>query len=213
MIENVRLAFQGIWAHKMRSFLTMLGIIIGIASIISIVSTIKGTNDQIKQNLIGSGKNTVKVRLSEGGYEWTPDYGGLPAGLIPVPQKAMEEIEKLEGAAGATAYNSRYISEGIYYNDKSVSSLYLYGIDSSYMKVAGFRVKTGRPFMQADYDEFRTVMLLDSVASKTLFGEENPVGKEVEIKGNPFTVIGVVEDTNRFEPNIESVEPLTLTGE
>ena len=51
MIENIRLSFQGIWAHKMRSFLTMLGIIIGIASIISIVSTIKGTNEQIKQQL------------------------------------------------------------------------------------------------------------------------------------------------------------------
>ena len=46
MLENVRLSFQGIWSHKMRSFLTMLGIIIGIASIISIVSTIKGTNVQ-----------------------------------------------------------------------------------------------------------------------------------------------------------------------
>ena len=61
MIENIRLSFQGIWSHKMRSFLTMLGIIIGIASIISIVSTIKGTNEQIKKNLIGSGTNTMEM--------------------------------------------------------------------------------------------------------------------------------------------------------
>ena len=66
MLENVRLSFQGIWSHKMRSFLTMLGIIIGIASIISIVSTIKGTNEQIKQNLIGAGNNNVTVRLKQG---------------------------------------------------------------------------------------------------------------------------------------------------
>ena len=59
MVENIRLSFQGIWAHKLRSFLTMLGIIIGIASIISIVSTIKGTNEQIKMNLIGEGDNVV----------------------------------------------------------------------------------------------------------------------------------------------------------
>ena len=51
MLENIRLAFQGIWSHKMRSFLTMLGIIIGIASIIAIVSTIKGTSEQIKEDL------------------------------------------------------------------------------------------------------------------------------------------------------------------
>ena len=53
MLENLRLAFRGIWTHKLRSFLTMLGIIIGIAAIIAIVSTIEGTNQQIKQNLIG----------------------------------------------------------------------------------------------------------------------------------------------------------------
>ena len=63
MLENIRLSFQGIWSHKMRSFLTMLGIIIGIAAIIAIVSTIQGTNEQIKQNLIGAGTNTVKIQL------------------------------------------------------------------------------------------------------------------------------------------------------
>ena len=57
MFENIQLAFQGVFGHKLRSFLTMLGIIIGIASIITIISTIKGTNEQIKQNLIGSGSN------------------------------------------------------------------------------------------------------------------------------------------------------------
>ena len=68
MFENIRLSFRGIWSHKMRSFLTMLGIIIGIASIISIVSTIKGTNEQIKQNLIGSGNNTVRIELQREDY-------------------------------------------------------------------------------------------------------------------------------------------------
>ena len=58
MLENIRLSFQGVWSHRLRSFLTMLGIIIGIAAIIAIVSTIKGTNEQIKKNLIGSGTNT-----------------------------------------------------------------------------------------------------------------------------------------------------------
>ena len=70
MIENIRLSFQGIWSHKMRSFLTMLGIIIGIASIISIVSTIKGTNEQIKKNLIGSGTNTVQIQMYQGDYQY-----------------------------------------------------------------------------------------------------------------------------------------------
>ena len=69
MLENIRLSFRGIWSHKMRSFLTMLGIIIGIAAIIAIVSTIQGTNEQIEKNLIGSGSNNVKVTLQKDGYD------------------------------------------------------------------------------------------------------------------------------------------------
>ena len=66
MLENISLSFIGILSHKVRSLLTMLGIIIGIASIIAIVSTIKGTNEQIKNNLIGAGNNTVNITLYQG---------------------------------------------------------------------------------------------------------------------------------------------------
>ena len=74
MLENIRLSFIGIWSHKMRSLLTMLGIIIGIAAIIAIVSTIKGTNDQIKNQIIGSGNNAVVVQLYEGSAAIDPQY-------------------------------------------------------------------------------------------------------------------------------------------
>ena len=84
MLENIRLSLQGILSHKVRSILTMLGIIIGIAAIIAIVSTIKGTNEQIKNNLIGAGNNTVSVQLYQGDspydftYQSAPDGGHLP---------------------------------------------------------------------------------------------------------------------------------------
>ena len=76
MFENIRLAFQGIWSHKMRSFLTMLGIIIGIASIISIVSTIRGTSEMLKQNLIfivGKAQGVINLSRMVG------DVGSLSA--------------------------------------------------------------------------------------------------------------------------------------
>ena len=69
MLENINLAFQGVWSHKLRSFLTMLGIIIGIAAIITIVSTIQGTNEQIKENLIGAGNNVVTVEPYQNGQQ------------------------------------------------------------------------------------------------------------------------------------------------
>ena len=80
MLENINLAFQGVWSHKLRSFLTMLGIIIGIAAIITIVSTIQGTNEQIKQNLIGAGNNVVRVQLTQDGNEISLDYSDIPQG-------------------------------------------------------------------------------------------------------------------------------------
>ena len=78
MLENINLAFQGVWSHKLRSFLTMLGFIIGIAAIITIVSTIQGTNEQIKQNLIGAGNNVVRVQLTQDGNQVELGYMTLP---------------------------------------------------------------------------------------------------------------------------------------
>ncbi len=88
MFENIILSFKGILSHKVRSFLTMLGIIIGIAAIIAIVSTIKGTNEQIKKNnLIGAGNNTVKVSLYKGEWEMDLQYENVPEGVPLFPMK------------------------------------------------------------------------------------------------------------------------------
>ena len=114
MIENIRLSFQGIWAHKMRSFLTMLGIIIGIASLISIVSTIKGTNEQIKKNLIGEGDNVVDIYLSDNGSEYQIEYQGIPEGVPVISQEQKEKILDLKEVENATLYQSRQYASGIY---------------------------------------------------------------------------------------------------
>ena len=92
MLENIRLSFQGLWSHKMRSFLTMLGIIIGIAAIIAIVSTIKGTNEQIKENLIGSGENTVNVRLYQGDFTYEMEYNGVPDGVPVISEETKGKL-------------------------------------------------------------------------------------------------------------------------
>ena len=95
MFENIRLSFRGIWAHKMRSFLTMLGIIIGIAAIIAIVSTIKGTNEQIKQNLVGAGENTVEISLYQGEWEYEMEYNGIPEGVPLVADEVVEQLKEI----------------------------------------------------------------------------------------------------------------------
>ena len=103
MLENIRLAFQGVWSHKMRSMLTMLGIIIGIAAIITIVSTIKGTNEQIKENLIGAGNNVVTVQLNENGYPFDATWSDIPSCVRPITEQTRQELEQLDGSACSTA--------------------------------------------------------------------------------------------------------------
>lgn len=207
MFENIRLAFQGIWSHKMRSFLTMLGIIIGIAAIIAIVSTITGTNEEIKNKLVGSGNNTVEVNLSQGGYDMT-FYSAeeIPWGIPTVSQETKDEILELKEVEAVTTYSSRYISEGIYYQNTALTDIMMMGIDTSYFDTCNYMVKSGRGFMDDDYTLYRKVMIVDEIAADNLFKKENPLGKTVEVSGTPFTVVGVVKEASEFKPEITSIE-------
>ena len=205
MLENIRLAFAGIWSHKMRSFLTMLGIIIGIASIISIVSTIRGTNEQIKQNLIGAGNNNVDVRLFQGEYEYDT-YQGIPDGISILTDELKNQIMELDGVKNATFYNRRSWVDGIMYKEMSLDSGSMYGIDRNFLQTKGYVVKTGRGFVEDDYTQRRKVALLDDTAAQTLFADKNPVGCTLEIQGEPFIVVGSVCKSDAFEPVINSME-------
>ena len=206
MFENIRLSFQGIWSHKMRSFLTMLGIIIGIASIISIVSTIKGTNEEIKNNLVGSGNNTVEVVLYQSGYTYTIDSeSSIPSGIPEVTQEVCDQIRALDSVANVTCYNERQYTDGVFYLNTSVNSVSVRGIDTNYFDTAGYTVRTGRNFIEDDFTNFRKVLVIDQNAANSLFMNENPIGKTIEISKMPFTVIGVVDQVKKFTPTITSV--------
>ncbi len=205
MFENIRLAFGGIWSHKMRSFLTMLGIIIGIASIISIVSTIRGTNEQIKQNLIGAGNNNVDVKLSQGESEYYMDQG-IPANVMVANDEQKEKIRTLDGVKSATFYNRRSWVDGITYQDISLDGGSMYGVDQDFLRTKGYVVQNGRGFVEKDYTGIRKVALLDDVAVQTLFPGENPVGKTLEVRGEPFTIVGCIRKSDAFEPVINSME-------
>ena len=204
MIENIRLAFQGIWGHKMRSVLTMLGIIIGIAAIITIVSTIQGTNEQIKENLIGAGNNVVTVQLNQSGYSYDMTWSGLPAGVRVITEDTRTELEEISGVEKVSLYTSRNYTQDLYYLNAQFNGE-LYGIDEHYLNVYGYQVKTGRGFTQKDYDHFRKVALVDTNAVTTLFGGENPVGKSIEVRSEVFTVVGVVALSEEFAPTINSL--------
>lgn len=209
MIENVRLSFQGIWAHKLRSFLTMLGIIIGIASIISIVSTIKGTNEQIKQNLIGAGNNVVRVQLYRQDYDYSYEIGseGIPDGIPQVSDDTLESILALPNVQSAAAYNRRTsYSNSFYFGSTELSGCEVYGIDNDYFTTCGYTVKRGRNFIRRDFQQYKPVAIIDSDTAKLLFQGEEPVGQTIEYNSIALTIVGVVEEVEVFEPVINSLD-------
>ncbi len=206
MLENVRLSFQGIWSHKMRSFLTMLGIIIGIAAIISIVSTIKGTNEEIKNSLIGAGNNAVNIQINQQGYPLTIySSSDIPFGIPEVTEETKQAILDLDSVENMTSYKERQSPDSIFYQDKAMSSGCIRGIDTSYFETAGYVIKTGRNFVDEDYTEFRKVLIIDTNAAKALFEDESPIGKTIEIGKQPYTVIGVAAQANTYEPTITNL--------
>ena len=188
MLENIRLSFRGIWSHKMRSFLTMLGIIIGIAAIIAIVSTIQGTNEQIEKNLIGSGSNNVKVTLQKDGYDMDLSYDTAPAGVTEVSAATLDSIKELDHVQNAALYRTRQASNAVYYLNTALSGGNITGVDDGYFDTESYKVMKGRGFSKNDY------------------AGESALGKTVEIQGYPFTVVGVVTEKDSYDLVINSID-------
>ena len=209
MRENIGLAFQGIWGHKMRSVLTMLGIIIGIASIITIVSTIQGTNEQIKENLIGAGNNVVTVEPYQNGQQLDFSWNSVPQGIRQITEDTRQELEKISGAEKVSLYYSRNYSQNLFYQNTQFNGK-LYGIDENYLSVYGYQVKSGRGFTQGDFDNCRKVALVDTTAATSLFGGIDPVGKSLEIQNDVYIVTGVVAQSKEFAPVINSMKDYQL---
>lgn len=206
MLENIRLSFQGIWAHKMRSFLTMLGIIIGIAAIIAIVSTIKGTSEQIKDNLVGSGNNVVQVQIYESDWVYRSGDSQTPKGVPIIDDSIRQQITDIDEVAEVAAYRMGNMYEGINYKNNAMEGSTLVGVDNNYFSVMGFRLNRGRYFLDNPKETFKKEVILDQKACDSLFNGEYPIGETLEIKGDAYVVVGIVEEIDEFKPKIESLE-------
>lgn len=204
--EYIRMAFSGIWAHKLRSVLTMLGIIIGIASIIAISSTIMGINEQIKQNLIGAGNNAVTVKLYQGDMEYSMDYMPIPDGVPIYDEEVLNEVCDIPEVKSASFFHQRSTYGSISYGGTTLEGGMLYGIDNNYLDVYGYELRSGRCIVDADYSEFKKIALIDENVAGNLFPSASPLGEIIEIMGEPFVVVGVVGQKSDFKPTITSMD-------
>ena len=210
MLENISLSLRGIWSHKMRSFLTMLGVIIGIASIIAIVSIVEGTNQKLEKSLVGSGNNVTSVQLCQD--SWPYDFTSLPTGVPVVNDSELEEMSQIDGVESVTAYRQRNDWNAVFYLDKGLSNSYINGITGNYFETMQYSISQGRNFNEDDYTVGRKVAIVDSGAVDSLFDGADPIGKVIEVKGEPFVIVGVVEDDNAEKVEYDSIDEYYMYG-
>ena len=186
LMEAFRMSVSAIVAHKMRSLLTMLGIIIGITSVVSVVALGNGSQQKILENIRGIGTNTMTIFNGNG-------FG----------DRRSRHIQNLKISDANTLSKQSYIqsvtpntsSSGILVvGNKSFTSANLYGIGEQYFDVEGLKLKQGRLLTEDDVDQSNQVVVLDESAKKAIFANENPLGKTVIFNKRPFRVIGVVSD-------------------
>lgn len=206
MFENIRISFQGIWAHKMRSLLTMLGIIIGIGALIAIVSTIKGTSEQIKNSII-SKDNVLRIKLMDGSWEYYSSEGSMAEGVGEISKEIIEEIKQIKEIENIATYKSGQI--GLSYKGVLTEGAIAYGIDETYFDVDSYKLVRGRLFTPKDISTNKKFVILTKKSQKDFGLGKNPIGQIIEIKGEPFVVIGIVEKEEK-KKKIDSLSELDI---
>lgn len=190
-VEAFKMSVQAIMAHKMRSLLTMLGIIIGIASVVSVVALGNGSEKKILADISAMGTNTISIFPGRG-------FGDRRSGRIKtLTIDDAKVIAKQSYVASATPQTT---SGGTltYRNTDLTASLY--GVGEQYFDVRGLKLESGRLFDEGDVKEDAQVVVIDQNTKEKLFGADvNPLGKTVLFNKRPLTVIGVMEkEENSF---------------
>lgn len=188
--EACKMSIQAIIAHKMRSLLTMLGIIIGIAAVVSVVALGKGSQEKILENINSMGTNTISIFPGKG-------FGDRRSGRIKTLKVSdSEAIAKLSYVESTTP--SVGSSGTLTYRNTDLSAS-MNGAGSQYFDVRGLKLAKGRLFNDEDVHNNAQVVVIDDNTAKKLFSETEPLGKILLFKKRPLTVIGVLKkDDNSF---------------
>ena len=184
-----KIAIRAIAANKMRSFLTALGIIIGIASVITMLAIGQGTKRSIQANISEMGSNMIMI--SPGA-----DFrGGVRQDASSMETLKMEDYEAIkEGCTYVNAVSPMVQSSGqfIYGNNNAPSSIY--GVNQDYLEIRQISVSDGEMFTDADIKTSAKVCVLGQTVVDNLFGDgSDPIGKVIRFKSIPFRVVGVLK--------------------
>lgn len=185
--EAFKVALQAMRSNISRTFLTMLGIIIGVFSVIALIAVVSGLRAEIVNEVQSLGSNNIIVNSG------TSSTFGIGSSIVQtqdvITDKDVEDVSKLDGIDSATPMNAAIAKYA--YKDKTVSNFTL-GRAPIAFTLSFLRMTKGEPFTQEDYDQKKhVVVLMDELASE-LFGDEDPIGKTITIDGQEYTVLGTV---------------------
>jgi putative ABC transport system permease protein len=188
-IESIIIALRSLFANKLRSSLTMLGIIIGVGSVITLMSVGRGAETSITSSYEQMGTNLLQV------VPRSADVEGL-AGLSPsfsTPSLTLDDAKALERVRSITAIapvNENFVK--ITYEGEDKTSI-IHGTTPEYLRVMAFSLASGQFISERQIGTRDMVVVLGSEVAHDLFGSADPIGKVAKIKGYRFTVIGVLE--------------------
>ena len=186
--ETVRLAFQAIFRNALRSFLTMLGVVIGVAAVIAMVTVGQGSTDQVTQDVAKLGTNLLMVRPGQ------PQQGPQSSdGVAPAfDARDVEAIQaQVTGVRAAAPANTRTMTAILGAQNYSTSVI---GTDSRYLEARDMPVALGRAFYESELRTGAAVCLLGETVRRELFGAGDPIGQSFRLKAISCRVIGVMEE-------------------
>ena len=197
--ESFRMSVQAILAHKMRSLLTMLGIIIGIASVVSVVALGRGSQQKILQDISAMGTNTISIYPGSG-------FGDRRAGRIRTLSVAdANTLAQQQYVASVTPSTST--SGTITYRNTDLTAQ-LYGAGEQYFDVRGIKLAEGRFFDADDVHQNNQVVVIDQNTKDKLFGRNSqPLGQVLLFNKRPLTVVGITQkDDSPFSGGSDSLQ-------
>ncbi|MBE9473900.1 MAG: ABC transporter permease [Chloroflexi bacterium] len=185
-----QIASKGLTKNKLRSLLTMLGVIIGVAAVIIMISISSGTEAAIEEQITGLGTNLVFVQssFSRGGFG---REGGGPSGGL-VYDDAFAIAEEINGVTAVVVEQNS--SETVKVGDTTLEDVAILGTTADFPSVRDMAIESGRYFNQTDIDRTQKVAVLGSTLAEELFGDTPPVGQLVTVGNTKLTVVGVFEE-------------------
>lgn len=188
MSSYLKLALKALFLNKVRSLLTMLGIIIGVGSVIILTSLVGGLEKQIKQTFESLGTNTLFIFAGNVG-----SGGGGPTGAA-VNKLRFDMVDKLKIISGVSQTSAIVeLSGNAVYGNKELKNVRVSAVDSNFDSLYSLNIVSGRFISPSEVSGGKMVVVIGETLRKELFAGQDPLGKQIKIKDKRFTVIGVPE--------------------